>query len=476
MTPQLDSGSFRDREGRVFYHEGRVYRALSRRALETWEALAAAPFFERWTREGKIVGTTRAGLSEDELQRVAPHWVAALEHERIPFISYPYEWPFSMLRDAALLQLDLLLAALGEGFILKDASAYNIQWRGARPVFIDVASFEIRTAGDPWVGYLQFCQLFLYPLLLTAYRDVPFQPWLRGSIDGISPEACNGVLNRWRDRVRPGVFADVYLQAKLQAREAGAGGVSGEPESLRSDLRQVGFRKEMIVHNVRRLRRVVDRLAWRRTSSEWASYADENSYDRESRELKERFVREAAATRRWPLVWDLGANTGVFSRLVSEYADHVVAFDADQLAVDRFYRRLAAEGPENVLPLVVNLADASPALGWRHRERKALSERSRPDLVLCLALIHHLVITANIPLPELVDWLAGLGADLIIEFVTKDDLMVKKLLRNKEDIYDDYALPLFEAALRKHFEIVRQASLQNGQRVLYFGRRRPCSE
>lgn len=469
MTPQLDAGSFRDREGRVFYHEGRVYRALSQRAFEAWEALAETAFFERWTEQGKIVATSRAELPERELRAVSPHWVAALEHERIPFVSYPYEWPFSMLRDAALLQLDLLLAALDEGFILKDASSYNVQWRGARPVFIDVASFERWTAGDPWVGYLQFCRLFLYPLLLTAYRDVPFQPWLRGSIDGIPPADLNGVLNRWRDRLRPGVFADVYLQAKLQARDAAA---DDGKSSLRSDLRRAGFRKEMIVSNARRLRRIVERLAWRRTTSEWASYAEENSYDRENRELKERFVREAAASRCWRLAWDLGANTGTFSRLVAEHAGDVVAFDADHLAVDRLYRDLRADGPANVLPLVVNLADPSPGLGWRHRERKALTERSRPDLVLCLALIHHMVISANVPLPEFVAWLASLGAHLVIELVTKEDPMVERLLRNKEDIYHDYERSTFEGCLAERFEILREQPLQEGRRILYFARLR----
>jgi len=467
-SPQLDPGSFRDREGRVFTLEDRVLRALSPRAFAAWETLAATRFFHRLTEEGKVVATRQVDFPEAELRALSPHWVAVLEHEPIPFVSYPYEWSFSMLRDAAELQLELLLEALEEGLILKDSSAYNVQWQGARPVFIDVASFEKWVEGDPWVGYLQFCQLFLYPLVLTAYRDVSFQPWLRGAIDGISPEECNRLL-RLRDRFRPGVFADVYLQAKLQARSARESAASAE-RSVRAELRQAGFRKEMIAHNVRRLRKIVGKLAWRRSRSEWAEYAEENSYDRENREIKERFVREVAATRHWRLVWDLGSNTGVFSRIAAEHADYVVALDADHLAVDRLYRRLAAEGPGNILPLVGNLADASPALGWRHRERKALSERPRPELTLCLALIHHMVITANIPLPEFVDWLASLGSHLVIEFVTKDDPMVRKLLRNKEDIYHDYEIPVFEACLGEHFEILRQEHLQAGNRKLYFAR------
>jgi len=463
-TPRLEPGSFRDREGRVFYYQGRVFRALSRRAFESWQGLRETRFFARLMDEGRIVATRPAQASDSGLEALSGDWAAALEHERIPFVSYPYEWSFSMLRDAALLQLELLDAALEEGFILKDASSYNVQWQGARPVFIDVASFEKWTAGDPWAGYLQFCQLFLYPLLLTAYRDLPFQPWLRGAIDGIPPADCNRILG-WRDRLRPGVLTDVWLQARLHA-------AADSDRSLRSELRRAGFRKEMIVHNVRRLKKVVGKLAWRRTASEWADYADANSYDGENREVKERFVRQAVSERRWRLAWDLGANTGIFSRLAAEHADYVVALDVDHLAVDRHYRELKARGPGNVLPLVGNLADASPALGWRHRERQALGERGRPDLVLALALIHHLVITANIPLPELLDWLAGLGSHLVIELVTKQDPMVRKLLRNKEDRYHDYETPAFEAGLGERFEVLRREPLHHGTRVLYFARPR----
>lgn len=218
------------------------------------------------------------------------------------------------------------------------------------------------------------------------------------------------------------------------------------------------------------MRKIVRGLTWQRASSEWASYAEENTYDRENREVKERFVTEAAAHRRWGLVWDLGCNTGTFSRIAAGHADHVIAFDADPLAVDRFFKSLQEHGPVNVLPLVLDLADASPALGWRHRERKALMERPRPELTLCLALIHHMVITANIPLPEFIGWLASLESHLVIEFVTKDDPMVKKLLRNKSDIYCDYEIEVFEQCLYAHFEMVPQKSYHSDTRRLYFAR------
>ena len=436
-----------------------MLRALSPPALEDWRVLAASSCFATLQSAGKIVATHEVDEAPEQ------PWVGVLEHERIPFITYPYEWPFSMLKDAALLQLELLLAALGDGLTLKDASSYNVQWRGAKPVFIDVTSFERRKEGDPWAGYLQFCQLFLYPLLLTAHRDLPFQPWLRGAIDGIRPEECNRVFS-WRDRLRPGVFTDVYLQAALHARTAGKRG------NLRSDLRKAGFSRQMIAHNVRRLVKVVRKLEWKQRSSEWAAYAETSSYDRENLQVKERFVARAAEQRRWPLVWDLGANTGNFSRIAAEHADDVIAFDADHLAIERLYHVLKGGGLSNILPLTVNLADPSPALGWRHRERKALAERPTPDLTLCLALIHHLSITANVPVAEIVDWLGGLDTHLVIEFVTKDDEMVKRLLQNKDDIYDDYTPEVFEKLLAERFEFVEQETFHGGTRTLYFARPR----
>lgn len=463
---RLDDGSFRDRDGRIFYRGGKVHRALSEAGAEAWRELSSREFFHRLISQGKIVGTRESELPQARLQELSPRWVRALEHDRIPFLSYPYEWSFNMLRDAALLQLDLLLEALREGMTLKDASAYNVQWQGTRPVFIDVASFEVWKEGDPWVGYLQFCQLFLYPLLLTAYRDIPFNPWLRGAVDGITPEECNSILS-WRDRFRPGVLTHVFLHAKLQGRTADS------DANVRSEIQRAGFKKELIVHNVGSLRKLVGKLAWRRSGSQWSAYAEDNSYDSADHEVKERFVTKAAAHRRWKLVWDLGCNTGTFSRLAAKHGDYVVAVDGDALAVDRLYLALKAEGCKNILPMVSNLADASPAIGWRHRERKALLEREKPDLTLCLALIHHMVITANIPLPEFVDFLADLGSHLIIEFVSKDDPMVQKLLRNKPDIYHDYELDVFEACLQRRFAILERETCHSGTRRLYFAEPRP---
>lgn len=457
--PQYEPGSFRDRNARVFAHEGKILRGLNPQALAEWEKLSATRFFRRFEREGTLVHTERVDAAAPLPPGLAS-WSAILSHQKVPFVSYPYEWCFGMLKDAALLQLELLLAALDEGMILKDSSAFNVQWNGALPVFIDVASFETQRSGEPWVGYRQFCQMFLYPLLVQAYRNVPFQPWLRGSLDGIEPEHCNALMSA-RDYLRAGVLTHVYLQAKAQSH------FGFTKRDIRVDLRNAGFGAELIKANARGLRKIVRGLTWMRDRSTWSEYATENSYGQADAEKKASFVRSVVMSRPLQLVWDLGCNTGRFSRIAAENAQCVVALDGDQLAIERLYQALKLEKNTTVLPLVGNVADPSPNLGWRGTERRSLAERGRPELVLCLALIHHIVIGANIPLGEFVNWLAALGGDVILEFVTKQDPMVQGLLRNKEDNYADYEQGCLERCLSSSFTIVRRETLGSGTRIMY---------
>lgn len=459
--PEIDPGSFRDRDGRVFLRNGKVYRALSAAALADWRALSATRFFPDAVDSRRVIATRDSSVAASEFRKVEGEWAAVLEHERVPFISYPYEWTFGMLRDAALLQLDLLLQALEEDLILKDASAYNVQWFGSQPTLIDIPSFQRWKVGEPWVGYQQFCQLFLYPLMVTGYRRVPFQPWLRGAIDGITPESCNRLLSG-RDRLRRGVFTHVFLQHKLLA----ATGSSDKP--LRQELKSTNLGKSIITHNAIGLKKLITGLRWTTKDSEWSGYADAHSYSDEGVAAKRKFVFDAAASARWPLAWDLGCNTGEYSRLVAEHADYLVAMDGDVLAVENLYQQLSGERDTTILPLFVNLADPSPNLGWRGKERRSLPVRGKPDLTLCLALIHHLTITANVPVDDFVSWLAELDSHVIIEFVTREDAMVQRLLQTKEDIFDDYNLQSFEASIGRRFEIIDQLRLPGETRVLYF--------
>ncbi len=456
----VNTGSFRDRDGRIYHHQGRILRGLSETALTTYRQLQQQAFYTDLVEAGQLIGTRELADGDNPLAEQYTHpWAGFLEHERVPVISYPYEWSFSMLRDAAVLQLHLIEQAVAHGYTLKDATPYNIQFVDRVAVFIDIPSFEPLAEGAPWAGYRQFCEMFLFPLMLQAYRDCPFQPLLRAAINGIDLQSA-AALFTVRDRFRKGVLPHVWLQSRLDRR------YGGSSVNVRAGLKSAGFNREMILANVHKLQKLVQGLHWNAAGSEWGDYAEFHNYSVGDYERKAAFVRQAVEATRPETVWDIGCNTGQFSEIAAAHARQVVAMDLDHVAVERLY--LNGESARNILPLVQNLADPSPNWGWRNRERTELSSRARPDLVLCLALIHHAVITANIPLAEFVDWLAGLADALVIEYVSRADDKVQTLLRNKEDKYDDYSRTGLESCLNQHFEIRQCEELNNGNRTLYF--------
>jgi SAM-dependent methyltransferase len=459
-----EPGSFRDPDSAVFTADGKVLRGLSGRAAADYERLSGTSFFPRLVGSGQIVRTAVHEGDAPPSPRGAP-WTRVLEHERVPVVSYPYEWPFAMLREAASLQLDVLIAALGEGISLKDGTAYNVQFFGSRPTFIDIGSFE--PASGPWPGYRQFCQTMLFPLMVQAHLGVPFQPLLRGSIDGLTPSQVAGMFSGLR-RFRKGVVRNVTLHSVLERR------VTTASEQVKSELKDSGFSADLAKATAKNLAKLVSGLEVARRGSTWSDYRDTCSYSDADAQAKRAFVRSAIAGGDAGLVLDLGANDGVYSSLASEQADYVVAIDGDEMVIDRLYRRLRAERNENVLPLVMNLVDPSGGVGWRNRERAAFADRVRPDVTLALALVHHLAIAANVPLPEVVSWLRSFGGRLVVEFVHVDDVQVQRLLANKPaGLFDDYRREAFEALLAEQFLVHEQQSLPGGSRTLYLAEPKP---
>jgi SAM-dependent methyltransferase len=460
-----DPGSFRDRGSQVWVGNQRVLRLLGQDALGAWHRLSGTTFFQQNLARGRVVQTREV---DEPVWRTWPgsqDWAGCLEHERIPFVSYPFEWPFHMLRDAALLHLDLLEESLQEGFILKDSSAYNVQWRGTDPVYIDIPSFIPLPKGGSWIAYYQFCRHFLIPLLLQAYRDLDFQPWLRSTLEGIDPEQAWRILS-WRHLFRAGVFKDVFLHAHLQRAAVRKGWDEGD--DLRKTLADSGFHREMILANVRRLSKIIERLRPKSAKHGWSAYYQQHSYVDQALGRKEQFVNDCAAAAAARLVWDIGCNTGRFSEIAARHSGYVVSLDFDPQVIDRFYESLRATNTRNILPLIGDVTNPTPAMGWNLEERRPLGDRGKPDLTLCLALIHHVVISGNVPLARFIDWLATTTRSVVIEFVAKDDPMVKVLLRHKDDQYPEYERASFEALLRRHFRIEREEALPGGTRFLYF--------
>ena len=461
-----EGGSFKDPSGRVYlvddgFRGRRVVRGLTAATAATVERLLAEPFFVRLLADGDVAGTRLLDPDDPVAAAIVDRdWASVVEHEAVDFLTWPYEWPFSMLKDAALLQLRLLDTCVRSGWLLKDATPFNIQWVGTRPVFIDIPSFVPREDGEYWQGYRQFCSLFLIPLMLTAHLGIPYQPLLRSSLEGIPPEEATRYFYGLR-RFKRGVPSHVWFPAKVEGWMRGRGGAGGSSGSRR---RQPDTALLALLDDLRRL---VERLSCRRaTPSAWAGYSDMHSYEADDFERKVAFVEKHTSARRPRLLWDLGANTGTFSRIAARHSEVVVAVDGDHQAVDVLYREAREGRRRNVIPLVMDLANPSPGQGWAGRERAPFVDRRSPDMALCLALIHHLRVSANVPVALLVEWLRGLGATVIVEFVDRDDEMFVKLVENKREDYADYTPENFRSEIGKHFTIEDTMPLKGGKREM----------
>ena len=455
----LDPGSFRDPSGGIFIHDGRVYRYFTERGASDFQAVAESGLLDELAKSGAVV--TTHSVSQEEfatLGRVVPDIALIVEHPRLPFISYVYEWSFEMLKVAALLYLGVLRASLERGFILKDATTYNVQFVGPEPVFIDIGSFEPYEEGTPWAAYAQFCRMFLNPLLLQSLTGVPFHAWMRSSLEGIAPGDLSRVLSL-RSKLRRTVLVNVVLQAWLNRRFARASNASHLVSTHR-------ISKKDVLSLVDRLDKAVSRLKRRRSDSTWSKYERENSYSPEAQKKKEEFIEHAIMCEKPDTVWGLGCNTGRYSIIASRHASNVIAFDSDTEVVDILYQRVRSEHP-NILPLAVDIFNPSPDQGWSQGERLGLSNRGPADFVVCLALLHHLVIGGNVPIGQFIRWLTGITKSGVIEFVPKSDVMAQELLRWRKDVYDGYIRAEFEAALAEHFRIISQEALPDSERILY---------
>jgi hypothetical protein len=456
-SADTDPGSFRDPSGFVFRRSGVLFRQVNRSFATEWDDLAASGFLGTLQSRGMLVDHEVVGVDQAAEPDIAH---AVIRPQLVDFVSYPYEWSFGQLKDAALLTLDAQIAAAEAGFTLRDATAYNVQFQRGRPILIDTLSFERAEPGAQWIAYGQFCEHFLAPLALMATRDVRCGLMLREFIDGI-PLDLAATLLPGRTRLNAGLLSHVHLhaRAKRQYADRPAAGAKAAASRPMSPLRQ-----RALLDN---LRRTVSGLEWKPAGTEWADYADNTSYGETAAmrkdELVASFLRDAGGS----VVWDIGANTGRFSRIAAGLGRQVVAWDVDPAATERHYRSIRRDNTTSILPLVVDLANPSPGLGWANHERRSLGERANADVVLALALVHHLAISRNVPLPRLAAYFADLAPALVIEFVPKGDPMVTTLLATREDVFPSYTLDGFRAAFGERFEIAAEQQIEGSTRVLF---------
>ena len=454
----VHGASYRDPAGFVFERDGVLYRQINPAAREDYTALIESGLYAALAGRGDLVAHEEADVALSPDGRA----FRVIRPERIGFISYPYEWCFGQLKDAALLTLRLQKTAMAHGMSLKDATAFNVAFEGGRPVLIDTLSFERLEPGAPWVAYRQFCESFLAPLALMSAVDPRLNQLLRPWLDGVPLDLAQKLLP-WRSRLRPGLLVHVQLHAAAQRRLAGR-----TPAAPAAPRRVHATAVPALVDSLERTVRALD---WSPGGTVWGDYYQATNYT-DAAFAHKREIVDAAIDRLAPSgVWDLGANDGTFSRLASGRGISTVAFDVDPAAVEKNYRRVVQGKESHLLPLLLDLTNPSAASGWANRERETIAGRGPADLALALALVHHLAIGHNVPLPRVAEFLASLARALVIEFVPKDDSQVQRMLASRRDIFDGYTQEAFEGAFAARFLIEQAVPVRDSKRVVYVMRR-----
>jgi hypothetical protein len=438
--------SFRDPLSGVVLDDSHIRRFFRGDAAEAFSAAETQGLLER-LEDRELIPAWRTGAGDGTGTR----WI---EQELVPVISYPYEWTFSMLQQAALAHLEVQGEALRAGMSLVDGSAYNIQFFGTQARFIDLGSLRRIRPGEAWAGYAQFCRHFLNPLLLEALTGVTFNDWLRGDAQGIAPREIASLIGL-RHRLRSGIRTHVTLHAI-------ASDLASELEATEPTRRHVDN-----LTLVRGLRGLIEPLRSKAPGDGWSNYPTDSSYSQHDVDLKREFIANFTAAVQPHRVWDIGANLGQFTLAIQSDA-YKIAIERDPATSEALYR--AALPRRDVTTLRVDIADPSPSQGWDSRERPALIERARPDLVLMLAVIHHLRFGSGIPLDLIVEWAAAVTNSLIVEWVPRDDPMVHKIAGTRLLTFSDYDTDNFIRLLARNFQQVASGPTLTNGRTLFGAR------
>jgi len=457
--PKAVFSSFRDPSGFLFVQDGTLYRQVNRAYREEFDLLTGSGLYKKLVGEGLMVP-----FKEDSVKRARTgDAYKVLRPVPVPFVSYPYEWSFSQLKDAALATLEIQKIALEHGMSLKDASAYNIQFVGGKPVLIDHLSFE-KYEEKPWIAYRQFCQHFLAPLALASYTDIRLTQLMRVYIDGVPLDLAARLLPV-KAKLNPQLLAHLYLHARSQSALADRGENARTEKNLR-----LGKRGLLAVLNG--LESAVNKLSWEPKGTEWGEYYDKTNYTKQAFKNKTKAVEKFLRRVKPKTVWDLGGNTGYFSRLASDRGIETLSFDIDPAAVELNYREVKEKGEKNLLPLVMDFTNPSAGIGWGNRERMSLADRGPAECAMPLALIHHLAISNNLPFAKIAEFFFQIAESLIIEFVPKEDSQVQRLLATREDIFPNYTEEDFEREFGRVFKVAAKEPIKGSKRTVYLMERK----
>jgi len=452
MSKIIHPSSFRDPSGYIFSKNDTLYRQINEVYRENFDHLMNSGLYKRLTDLKLLI----AHVDVDIKYAIFENAYKIISPELVPHISYPYEWCFSQLRDVALTTLKIQKIALEFGMVLKDCSAFNVQFIKNKPVFIDTLSFEKYKDGQPWVAYRQFCQHFLAPLALMGYTDIRLNQLFKIYIDGIPLDLASLLLPA-STRFKFSLLTHIHLHAKSQKHYSN--------KTINTKNKNVN--RISLLGIIDSLNSAINKMKWKPKGTEWGDYYCDTNYSVEAFENKKKIVEKYLDKINPKNVWDLGGNLGIFSRLASTRGIQTISFDIDPAAIEKNYLECTAKKEEYILPCLLDLTNPSPGIGWENRERMSLTERGPVDMVFLLAFIHHLAISNNLPFNKVAGFLNGICKYLIIEFIPKDDSQIQKLLSNRTDIFSNYTQSIFENEFTRHFKILNSLKIQNSNRTLY---------
>ncbi len=456
----IEYSSFRDPSGFLFYQNNILFRQINKSYKDNYELLMKSGLYEDLTQKELLISH-----KEVNIQNKTDDGFIIIKPNVVPFISYPYEWSFSQLKDAALVTIEIEKIAKKYNMTLKDASAYNIQFNNGKPILIDTLSFEKYVEGEPWKGYKQFCQHFFAPLALMSKRDIRLGQLLKIYLDGIPLDLTSKLLPM-RTKTAFSLLTHIHVHSKSQKHY----------EGKKIDLKKKEISRRSLEGVIESLHSGIKKMKWTPQGTEWGNYYSDTNYSDSSFEEKKKIILEFLKKYNPKMVWDLGSNTGIFSRIASELGIFTVSFDIDPVAVEKNYIKCVNKQETKILPLLLDLANPSGSIGWSNNERLSFMKRGPVDAIMALALIHHLVISNNVPLKKLAKFFSRICNFLVIEFIPKTDSQISRLLVTRKDIFIDYTKENFELEFKNYFTILRSINIIDSERIMYIMEKRNCHE
>ena len=453
-----ESGSFRDPAGKIFYHNNKVFRKLSEDGFKRFQYILENEILKKSIDNKFLINSRLLNEKEKKELDLNPN-DKILEHETVPYISYPYEWSFGQLKDAALFHLDFNLFLLSLNSTLIDASAFNVQFVGSKPMFIDILSLKEYKEGEPWAGHKQFCENFLNPLILKSKKGIKFNNWFKGNLEGIQTDELDKLLSIF-DKISYNIFFHVYLLNKLEQKQ-----------KLRKSLKPIKKKqfvsKKSLELILKQIRKFILNLKDHKTETVWDGYSKDNSYTSEEEQIKKNIVSSFIKKNNFNLIADIGCNDGEYSKIALQNGcGTVIGFDFDINTIDQAFTN-AKINEMMFLPLFLDASNPSTNLGWNENERKSFNKRAKFDAIIALAFEHHLSIAKNIPLEQVVSWLVSLSPQGLLEFVPKNDITIQKMIELKGDIFPNYTEKNFEKFISEKCKILSKNTVSSSGRIIY---------